>query len=110
MELHPAMENGEIVNVREVFLRHIKIMQKHAVGLPLASQYNETVAVNLHDLEPGVWYLHIIDQFTGMSAGSIQTTKKSSEIVKYFACAHLKIFSVTVGESLTMTRSFQHKK
>lgn len=38
----------------------------------------------MHELEPGLWYLHIIDQFTRFSAGSILTTKKSSEIVKHF--------------------------
>lgn len=37
---------------------------KPAVGLPMASAYNETVAVDLHELEPGVWYLHAIDHFT----------------------------------------------
>lgn len=55
-----------------------------AVGLPLASQHNETVAVDLHELKPGLWYLHIIDQFTRFSAGSILTTKSGPEIVKHF--------------------------
>lgn len=54
---------------------------KPAVGLPLASEYNETVAVDLRELEPGVWYLQVIDQFTRFSAGSIVKTKKASEIV-----------------------------
>lgn len=49
----------------------------------MASTYNETVAVDLHELEPGVWYLHIIDHFTRFSAGSIVTTKKPKEIVKH---------------------------
>lgn len=58
-------------------------MSKPAVRLPLASSYDETVAVDLHELESGVWYLHII-QFTQFSAGSILTTNKSCEIVKHF--------------------------
>lgn len=71
-----------------------------AVGLLLASEYNETVAIDLHELEPGVWYLHIIDHF---SAGSILTTKKSSEIVKHFypwldRCA----WSTSINCSLTV--------
>jgi len=36
--------------------------------------YNK--AVDLHELELGVWYLHAIDHFTHFSAGSIVTTKK----------------------------------
>ncbi len=51
---------------------------------PLAFQYNETVAVDLHELEPGLWFLHIIDQFIRFSAGSTMTTKKPSEFVKHF--------------------------
>ncbi len=62
----------------------------------MASEYNETVAVDLHELEPGVWYLHIIDHFTRFSAGNIVKTKKSSEIVNSFI--HTWI-SVIRGES-----------
>lgn len=74
----------KIVSQCETCQRYCKVKPKPAVGLPLASTYNETVAVDLHELEPGVWYLHIIDQFTRFSAGSVLTTKKSSEIVKHF--------------------------
>lgn len=73
-----------IINQCEVCQKYCKTKPKPAVGLPLASTYNETVAVDLHELEPGVWYLHIIDQFTRFSAGSVLTTKRSSEIVKHF--------------------------
>uniref|UniRef100_M4AZE1 Integrase catalytic domain-containing protein n=1 Tax=Xiphophorus maculatus TaxID=8083 RepID=M4AZE1_XIPMA len=74
----------KVVNQCEVCQKYCKTKPKPAVGLPLASTYNETVAVDLHELEPGVWYLHIIDQFTRFSAGSVLTTKRSSEIVKRF--------------------------
>lgn len=74
----------KLVSECQTCQRYSKTKPKPAVGLPLASQYNETVAVDLHELEPGVWYIHIIDQFTRFSAGSILTTKKSSEIVKHF--------------------------
>lgn len=74
----------QVVAECEICQKYGRAKPKPAVGLPLASQYNETVAVDLHELEPGVWYLHIIDQFTRFSAGSILTTKRSSEIVKHF--------------------------
>lgn len=89
----------KVVNECEICQRYSKTTPKPAVGLPLASQYNETVAVHLHELEPGVWYLHIIDQFTRFRAGSILTTKKTSEIV-----IHLRNCSLTARESLTMMR------
>lgn len=68
----------------EICQRYSKTKARPVVGLPLVSQYNKTVAIGLHELEQGVWYLHIIDQFTWFSAGSIQTTKRSYEIVKHF--------------------------
>lgn len=37
--------------------------------------HNETVAVDLNELYPGVWYLQIIDQSTRFCVGSIPTTK-----------------------------------
>lgn len=101
----------KIVSECEVCQRYRKTSPKPAVGLPLASQYNETVAVDLHELVPGVWYLQIIDQFTRFSAGSILTTKKSSEIVKHFVHdwinvhdPHLRSCSATMEESLTMMK------
>lgn len=74
----------KVISECEVCQKYCKTKPKPAVGLPLASTYNETVAVDLHELEPGLWYLHIIDQFTRFSAGSVLTTKRSSEIVKHF--------------------------
>lgn len=57
----------EIIRDCEVCQRYSRTKPRPAVGLPLASEYNETVAMDLHELEPGVWYLHIIDHFTRFS-------------------------------------------
>lgn len=81
----------KIISECEICQRYSKPTPKPAAGLPLESEYNETLAVELHELEPGVWYLHIIDQFTRFSAGSILTTKKSSEIVKHFVHAWISV-------------------
>lgn len=51
----------QLLNDCEICKKYKKTKTKPPVGLPLASEYNETVAVNLHELEPGVWYLHIMD-------------------------------------------------
>lgn len=74
----------DIVKSCETCIRYSKPKPKPALGLPMASSYNETVAVDLHELEPGVWYLHAVDDFPGFSAGSIVTSKKPREIVKHF--------------------------
>lgn len=74
----------EIIRDCEICQRYSRTKPKPAVGLPLASEYNETVAMDLHELEPGLWYLHIIDHFTRFSAGNIVRTKKPSEIVNSF--------------------------
>lgn len=64
----------------ETCISYSKPKQNRAVGLLMASNYNETVAVDLHELELGVWYLHATDHFTRLRAGS---TKKPSSIVKH---------------------------
>uniref|UniRef100_A0A669DDN2 Integrase catalytic domain-containing protein n=1 Tax=Oreochromis niloticus TaxID=8128 RepID=A0A669DDN2_ORENI len=74
----------EIVRDCDICQRYCKTKPRSAVGLPLASEYNETVAMDLHELEPNVWYLHIIDHFTRFSAGSIVKTKKAAEIINSF--------------------------
>ena len=74
----------DIVAHCETCIKYSKPTPKPAVGLPMASTYNETVAMDLHELEPGVWYLHVIDHYTRFSAGSIVTTKKPREIAKHF--------------------------
>lgn len=44
--------------------------------------------MDLHELEPAVWYLHTIDHFT---AGSIISTKKPTEIVTHFIHCWLSV-------------------
>ena len=68
----------------EICITNKRPSPKPVVGLPLATEFNETVAVDLHELDHNVWYLHIIDEFTRFSAGSIVRTKKASEFVKKF--------------------------
>ena len=55
-----------------------------AVGLPLASDFNETVAMDLHELGQSVWYLHLIDEFTCLNAASLVHTKAQPVIMTEF--------------------------
>ena len=41
-------------------------------------EFNETVAVDLHQLEKNRWHLHMIDEFTRFSMGAIMTSKSHS--------------------------------
>ena len=56
-------------------IRYSKPKDKPVVGLPMASTYNEIVAIDMHELELGVWYMHAIDHFSRFSARSIITVK-----------------------------------
>ena len=59
------------------------------VGLPLAGKFNETVAMDLKEYAPGIWFekllrnfLHLIDHFTQYSSSCVIRTKRKEEIVK----------------------------
>lgn len=48
----------DIVKNCETCIRYSKPKQKPAIHLPMASTYNDTVAMELHEQKPGVWYLY----------------------------------------------------
>lgn len=50
----------------------------------MASAYNETVAVNLNELELGLWHLLILTTSHASVQGVNVTTKSPKEIVKHF--------------------------
>ncbi|CAC5413707.1 unnamed protein product [Mytilus coruscus] len=86
-----GMNNADILDLLrsvcencDICMTNKRPSSKPVVGLPLTPEFNETVAVDLHELEHNVWYLHIIDEFTRFSAGSGMKTKKGSEFVKKF--------------------------
>ncbi|XP_067658382.1 uncharacterized protein [Haliotis asinina] len=77
----------EVCNECEICQQYKRQPPKPAVGLPLASDFNETVAVDLHQLEDRVWYVHVIDLFTRFSSGAIMGSKESREFVaKFLSC------------------------
>ena len=46
----------------------------------MASDFNEMISMDLHQLEDSIWYLHMIDIFTRFSAGAIVRTKEASVV------------------------------
>ena len=65
----------DVVNNRETCLTFKRPSPRPVVGLPKASEFNDTVSVDLHQLKPNLWYLHIIDEFTRFSNAAIISKK-----------------------------------
>ena len=51
------------------------------VGLPLASDFNHTVAMDLITYKQGTWILHLIDVFSRFSVACVRHSKKQDAIV-----------------------------
>ena len=64
----------------ELCIRFQRTPSRPVVSLPMASDWNELISVDLHQLEQSIWYLHIIDIFTRFSAGAIVRTKDASVV------------------------------
>ena len=83
----------EITNSCDTCIKLKRSPHKPAVGFPLTTEFNETVAVDLHELEKSkTWYLHIIDEFTRFSAGAIIHSKKATVFVKKFIQCWISVF------------------
>ncbi|XP_077971779.1 uncharacterized protein LOC144425883 [Styela clava] len=63
-----------------------------AVGLPRASRFIESVAIDLHQLESNLWYMHMVDEFTRFSNAVIVRSKSSSIIANKFLLRWISIF------------------
>ncbi|XP_064629342.1 uncharacterized protein LOC135488628 [Lineus longissimus] len=82
----------DVVKECETCQMYRKVPPKPAVGLPLATDFNQTVAVDLHELDRNIWYLHIIDEFTRFSAGAIVKRKLPQVFVQEFLSHWISIF------------------
>ena len=58
--------------------------RKPVSSLPLADDANQVVAMDLHQLSPGLWFLHIIDVFSRYSVAVSITSKSAQTIVEKF--------------------------
>ena len=76
----------EAISGCEICERHGRSSPKPIVSLPLSEDFNDTVAMDLHQLEssPGKWYFHIIDIQTRCSQACMIKTKSADEIVQKF--------------------------
>ena len=62
------------------------------VGFPLASMFNETVALDLKVFKNGIYLLHMIDHATRYSSGCLIRNKRKETIVEGILCYWVKWF------------------
>lgn len=69
-----------------------KIPPRPVVAFSLASDFNEIVSLDLHQLGPSIWYLHVIDVFSRFSAAAIIRSKEASVIIENFMRIWVSVF------------------
>ena len=63
-------------------------------SLPLADDANQVVAMDLHQMSPGLWFLHIIDVFSRYSVAVSITSNRQKPLLKNlpgFGCLFLAL-------------------
>ena len=88
----------KVVNLYETCIKFRKPSPQTIVAFLKADDFNETVSLHLHQLQPGLWYMCMIDEFTKFSATAVITSKSHSAniFIKYWIVifgAPKKIFS-----------------
>ena len=84
-------------------ITHKRRPARPAVGLPRAYDFNHQVAMDLHQLEPKLWFMHIIDEFSRYS-NAIIIRHKDESVKVFMKCwislfgAPKKVFSDNGGE------------
>ncbi len=81
-------EDIEILNAVDKVTENCQICKiykrappRPVVGLPLASDFNHTVAMDLITYKQGTWILHLIDVFSRFSVACVRNSKKQDAIV-----------------------------
>ena len=65
----------EICKKCDVCLKFKKPYPEPVVAYPIAREFNETVALDLHKLDSNLYYAHFIDHFTRLSGAAIIRSK-----------------------------------
>ena len=78
---------AEVVRDCEVCQRFGRATPKPSVSYPISMEWNNTVAMDLHEMAQSghtLWYLHVIDLFSRASAAVFITNKRPSTIIEGF--------------------------
>ena len=62
----------EVVQACDVCRKYKKPVSRPIVGLSRAKDFNHSVALDLHELGPNLWYLHMIDEFSRFSNAVVE--------------------------------------
>ena len=81
-----------VINECDSCPRYKKKTPRPAVGLSKADEFDESVTMDLHEIESKLWYIHIIDEFSRFSNAKIIKSKYMS--VKTFMKSWISIFGV----------------
>ena len=96
----------DVVNSCETCTVYKKQAARPVVGLSKSDDFNQTVAMDLHQLEPNLWYIHVIDEFTRYSNANLIRNKDAS-FKAFLKCwislfgAPAKAFSDNGGEFIS---------
>ena len=81
---------GDVVTSCDTCARFKKPPPCPTVGLPKSSEFTDVVSVDPHYIKPGLFYLHIIDEFSKYSQATI--IKHKNESTKAFLTTWIGIF------------------
>ena len=81
---HSLILLQEVVDGCDTCRKFKKPSPRPAVGLPRTSDFNDTVAVELHQLGSNIWYLHMINEFSTFSSTCIVYDKKPETFIEMF--------------------------
>ena len=83
--------NSEITSLMDVTVEKCKTCKVYKkpnprliVRLSRATDFNQTVAIDLRQLSDNLWYFHMIDEFTRFSNAVIFKSKTTPDVTKKF--------------------------
>ena len=65
----------KVIDSCETCIKFRKPKPRPIVAFSKADDFNKTVSLDLHELKPGLWYFHMVDEFSRFSAAAIITNK-----------------------------------
>ena len=70
----------DITSTCDICIKYKTIRPWLAVGLPMANDFNETVAMDLVNTGNKIWFIRLIDLFTQFSVAKTITTKEKNVV------------------------------
>ena len=89
-ELSKIIDN--VMSKCNICIKYKKSSPPPVVGLAKASTFNETISIDLHEIQLNIWYMHITDEFTRLSNAVIIRSKTVA--VKTFLKHWVSLFGI----------------